>query len=374
MQPREDIHTAMKRILVTGGVGFIGSGFVRRLMRTQPDVEVYVVDAVTYAGNYANLPESIWNDARFFFWQANICDRDLINRLVSKVDAVVHFAAETHVDLSIYDTNPFIDTDVKGTQILLDAVRRHPIERLVHISTSEVYGTALASPMSEDHPLNPRSPYASAKCGADRLVYSYVTTFGLPAVIMRPFNNYGPYQHVEKAIPCFITQALHDLPIPIHGDGVSSRDWLFVEDCCAGIERALAADIKAIRGEVINLGTGIDTTILTVAQKTLQLLNKPESLIQYLPDRPGQVTRHIASTAKAETLLGWRATTTFDAGLRATVEWYLQHEEWWTTNTHKEIEDGAVLPHLAVKKARTRGRSRAAMPAKAVAKSSAVLA
>lgn len=363
----------MKRILVTGGMGFIGSCFVRRLMRTQPDVHVYVVDALTYAGNCANLPETVWNDDRFLFWHASIGDRDLMKRLVSRVDAVVHFAAETHVDLSIYDTNPFVDTDVKGTQILLDAVRRHPVERFVHISTSEVYGTAVTAPMAEDHPLNPRSPYASAKCGADRLVYSYVMTFGLPAVILRPFNNYGPYQHIEKAIPCFITQALHDLPIPLHGDGASSRDWLFVEDCCAGVEQALLADVKAIKGEVINLGTGIDTPVRTVAQKTLDRLRKPASLIQQLPDRPGQVSRHISSTEKARDLLGWRATTTLEEGLDATVQWYLENEVWWTTNTHKEVEDGAVLPHLAVKKAQTRQRPVLEPVQLALAKSSAAL-
>jgi len=342
----------MRRILVTGGVGFIGSGFVRRLMRAQPDTELYVVDAVTYAGNCSNLPEAVWNDPRFFFWKADIRDREVITRLVSRVDAVVHFAAETHVDNSIYNTDDFIDTDVKGTQVLLDAVRAHPVERFIHISTSEVYGTALAEPMTEEHPLNPRSPYASAKCGADRLVYSYVITFDIPAVIIRPFNNYGPYQHVEKVIPCFVTHALHDRPLPMHGDGSSSRDWVYVDDCCEGVERALTADLKAVQGEVINLGTGVDTAIGTIGAEILQRLNKPYVPIRKVPDRRGQVFRHIGSWAKAKALLGWQPRTPFLQGLQQTIDWYVEHETWWQHNTHKHggpwhIPDQAAAEKLS---------------------------
>ena len=326
----------MRRVLVTGGVGFIGSCFVRRLMHAQPEIEVYVVDAVTYAGNCANLPESLWSDPRLFFWRGDIRDRELMNRLVSKVDAVVHFAAETHVDNSIYNTDDFVDTDVKGTQVLLDSVRQHPVERFIHISTSEVYGTASAEPMTEEHPLNPRSPYASAKCGADRLVYSYVVTFGIPAVILRPFNNYGPYQHIEKVIPCFTTHALQGLRLPLHGDGASSRDWLYVEDCCEAIERALFADINRLQGEVINLGTGVDTKIVTIGEEILRLLDKPASLIRQVPDRKGQVFRHISSREKAVALLGWEARTTFAEGLKRTIAWYVEHEAWWKGNTHKK--------------------------------------
>lgn len=326
----------MRRILVTGGLGFIGSCFVRGLMATEPGAELLVVDALTYAGNCANVPEAIWNDPRFLFWKADIRDRETMTRLVARADAVVHFAAETHVDNSIYNTDDFIDTDVKGTQILLDAVRAHPVERFIHISTSEVYGTALAEPMSEEHPLNPRSPYASAKCGADRLVYSYLITFGIPAVIIRPFNNYGPYQHAEKVIPCFITHALEERPLPMHGDGSSSRDWLYVEDCCEGVERALAAPLRTVKGEVINLATGVDTTIAAIGQEILLRLGKPNVPIQQLPDRQGQVFRHIGSWAKAKALLGWQARTTFGEGLQRTIDWYAGNASWWKQNTHKQ--------------------------------------
>jgi len=340
-----------KRVLVTGGLGFIGSCFVRRIMRRMHDVDVYVVDALSYAGNTNNLPESIWHDPRFYFWKGDVRDKQVVDRLVSKVDAVVHFAAETHVDNSIYNTDDFVDTDVKGTQNLLDAIRRHPVERFIHISTSEVYGTALTAPMTEDHPLNPRSPYAGAKCGADRLVYSYVSTFNLPAVILRPFNNYGPHQHVEKVIPCFVTHALRNQPLPMHGDGSSSRDWLFVEDCCAAVEQALTVDSKAICGEVINLGTGTETDVATIAEQVLTSLRKPRSLLAQIAERPGQVFRHIGSTAKAKDLLGWTAQTAFADGLRRTVQWYVDNESWWRTNTHKA--GGAWQPREAPEKVLT---------------------
>jgi dTDP-glucose 4,6-dehydratase len=325
----------MPRVLITGGAGFIGSNFVRQLLQYYPEYQVFVLDALTYAGNLSNFSKTLRRNARFFFWQGNVRDREVAEKLVSQVDQIVHFAAETHVDNSIYNTDDFIDTDVKGTQILLDAARKYPVERFVHISTSEVYGTALMEPMDESHPLNPRSPYASAKAGADRLVYSYYCTFDLPVVIMRPFNNYGPYQHVEKVIPCFITQSLQDLRLPVHGTGESSRDWVYVEDDGKAIARALTVDLKNVKGEAINIGTGVATSVITIAKMILDKLQKPQSLIERVYERPGQVKTHVADASKAEKLLGWKVETDFETGLERTIEWYIRNEQWWRSLRRK---------------------------------------
>jgi dTDP-glucose 4,6-dehydratase len=325
----------MKRILVTGGAGFIGSNFVRHMLQAHPNVQVFVLDALTYAGNLANFEADTFRSRNFFFWQGNVCDRPVVEGLVSQVDQVVHFAAETHVDNSIYNTDDFVDTDVKGTQILLDAVRRHPVERFVHISTSEVYGTAETTPMTENHPLNPRSPYASAKAGADRLVYSYHTTFDLPVVILRPFNNYGPRQHVEKLIPCFITRALQNQRLPMHGDGNSSRDWLFVTDTVRAVDQALRVELSGIKGEAINIGTGKSTSVMEITRRLLVALGKPESLVENVYDRPGQVYCHVSSVEKAQKLLGWKSEVSLQEGLEATVRWYRENESWWKALKNK---------------------------------------
>jgi dTDP-glucose 4,6-dehydratase len=223
----------------------------------------------------------------------------------------------------------FVTTNVEGTQILLDAVRRDPVERFVLISSSEVYGSAVADPMDEEHPLNPRSPYAATKAGGDRLAYAYHVTYGLPIVIVRPFNNYGPYQHPEKLIPRFITQALRDEPLTIHGDGLASRDWLYVDDDSEAIERVIESDRDTVAGEVINVATGIDFTVSEIADMVLAALDRPASLRIHVDERPGQVDRHIGSTAKAERLLGWRARTSFERGLERTVTWYVDNRAWW---------------------------------------------
>lgn len=332
----------MRRILVTGGAGFIGSNFVKYMLNKYNDCQIFVLDALTYAGNKENISEHIWNDRRFFFTHGNVCDRKTIEEMVSQVDQVVHFAAETHVDNSIYNTDDFVDTDVKGTQILLDAVRKHSTERFVHISTSEVYGTALKEPMAEDHPLNPRSPYAAAKAAADRLVYSYYCTFDLPVIILRPFNNYGPYQHVEKLIPCFITKTIQHNWLNLHGDGQSCRDWLYVLDTCKAIDKALSKDLKLLKGEVINLGTGKAVKIIDITKKILKTFDKPSSLIKHVNDRPGQVQRHLSSIKKAKEVLGWQAETSFEKGLKMTIDWYVKNEQWWQNLRLKHPEINGV--------------------------------
>jgi dTDP-glucose 4,6-dehydratase len=320
----------MKTILVTGGAGFIGSNFVRHMLEKYTSYKVLVLDCLNYAGNPANFNNGVKSSPRFSFWYGNICNPEIVNSLVSQADVVVHMAAETHVARSIYDNAIFFQTDVLGTQVIANAVLKNKnVERFIHISTSEVYGTALAEPMNEDHPLNPTTPYAGAKAGADRLVYSYYITYGIPAVIIRPFNNYGPYQHLEKVIPRFITSALLDEPLTIHGDGKSLRDWLYVQDHCDALDRIIHADLKKVKGRVINLGTGRDASVETIGHMVLDMLGKSKALLTYVGERPGQVKRHISSTEMAKELVDWQPSTSFEQGLEMTMRWYRDNPEWW---------------------------------------------
>lgn len=320
-----------KSILITGGMGFIASNFVNYLFDHYPDYKIVVIDSLTYAGNIDSIPDSVKGHSRFEFHYGNICNSGLVDELVSKVDVVVHFAAESHVSRSIYDNKIFYETDVLGTQSVTNAVLKNSdrIERYIHISTSEVYGSAVEVPMTEEHPLNPLTPYASAKVGADRLVYSYYKTYGIPAVIVRPFNAYGCRQHLEKAIPRFITSAILNEPITIHGTGEGTRDWNYVDDLCKAFDIILHIDLKKVKGEVINLGTGKDYSINEIAYKILSKMNKPSSLITYIEDRPGQVIKHCSSTKKAKELLGWQSETDIDVGLDKTIRWYIDHSDWW---------------------------------------------
>jgi dTDP-glucose 4,6-dehydratase len=317
-----------KRVLVTGGAGFISSNVVRHLLAATP-YDVVALDALTYAGNLDNLSDALSHD-RLSFVHGDIRDTELMRKVVSDVDVIVNAAAESHVEKSIEEgASEFVTTNVEGTQILLDAIRSTPVERFILISSSEVYGTAEAAPMDEEHPLNPRSPYAATKAGADRLAYSYYVTYDLPIVILRPFNNYGPRQHPEKVIPRFITSALCDEPLTVHGDGHASRDWLHVDDNAEAIEAVIEADLSKVAGEVINVATGLDITVTDIADLVLGLLGKPASLKTNVPERLGQVDRHIGSTDKARELLGWTARTSFEQGLERTVAWYRDNEAWW---------------------------------------------
>ena len=318
----------MKRVLVTGGAGFISSAFVRHLLRSTP-YEVVSLDALTYAGNLENLAD-IRSHERLSFVQGDIRDEALVRSVVEHVDVIVNAAAESHVEKSILEgASEFVATNVEGTRVLLDAMREVPVERFILISSSEVYGTAETDPMDEEHPLNPRSPYAATKAGADRLAYAYRATYDLPIVIVRPFNNYGPRQHPEKVIPRFVIRALEDKPLTVHGDGSASRDWLYVDDDAEAIEALIEADLDKVAGEVINLATGIDVSVSRIADLVLEVLGKPASLKDFVAERPGQVRRHVGSTAKAELLLGWRARTSLEDGLGRTVQWYRENEAWW---------------------------------------------
>ena len=317
-----------KRVLVTGGAGFISSNFIRHLLRATP-YEVVSLDALTYAGNVENLAD-VMSHERLSFVHGDIRDADLVRDVVANVDVIVNAAAESHVEKSILEGgSEFVTTNVEGTQVLLDAIREAPVERFILISSSEVYGTAESDPMDEEHPLNPRSPYAGTKAGADRLAYSYWATYELPIVIVRPFNNYGPRQHPEKVIPRFITQALCDEPLTVHGDGHASRDWLYVDDTAEAIEAIIETPIERLAGEVLNVATGIDISVNDIAAKVLEAVGKPSVPTVNVPERPGQVDRHIGSTEKMDRLTGWRARTSFDEGLARTVDWYRENEAWW---------------------------------------------
>ena len=325
----------MSRVLVTGGAGFISSGMIRYLLEETP-YEVVSLDALTYAGNLENLAD-VMSHPRLSFVHGDIRDADLVQELVAGVDVIVNAAAESHVEKSIeHGASEFVTTNVEGTQILLDAIRRTPVERFVLVSSSEVYGTSESVPMNEEHALNPRSPYAATKAGADRLAYAYFVTYGLPIVIVRPFNNYGPRQHPEKVVPRFIIQGLRDEPLTVHGDGHASRDWLYVDDDAEAIRAVIEAPIDDIAGEVLNIATGVDISVTEVADMVLEALGKPASQRTHVAERPGQVDRHIGSTDKAERLLGWRASTSFADGLERTVEWYRENEAWWSGILAKE--------------------------------------
>ncbi len=328
------------RILVTGGAGFIGSTFVKHVLANRPDDEVLVLDCLTYAGNLENFSEACRGDARFSFWYGNVCNGDLVQDLVRRADAVVHFAAESHVARSIYDNSLFFTTDVIGTQTVANAVAKADQVRIfVHISTSEVYGSALHEPMDEEHPLNPLSPYASAKAGADRLVYSYQATYGIPAVIVRPFNNYGPNQHLEKVVPRFITSALDGLPMTVHGDGRAMRDWLYVDDTVRALSILLDHEPDSSACEVFNLGTGRPTSVLELARLVAEAVGAGGGGVAHIGDRPGQVGKHVADASRFCERFGWRPEVSLEEGLARTVAWYRDNEAWW-----RKLEWMKVVP------------------------------
>jgi len=323
----------MKTVLITGGAGFIGSAFTHYVFHKYPEYKVVVVDCLTYAGAVENLPVPVWkeNNERFDFWYGNVINGELMDTLVSQADMVVHFAAESHVTRSIYDNTQFFRTDVLGTQAIATAVCKYKnrIERFVHISSSEVYGTAETEEMDEGHPLNPMSPYAAAKAGADRLVYSYWATYGIPAVIIRPFNNYGARQHLEKVVPRFVTSILLDEQLRVHGDGRSARDFVYVEDNCEAIDLVLHAPPAKVVGEVFNVGSGKHRSILSIAEDIIDMMCPGNKCFINIGDRPGQVMRHTADCSKIRRILGWEPRTEWRKGLKKTIDWYKDNQKWW---------------------------------------------
>ena len=314
------------KVLVTGGAGFIGSNFVRFLLNSRRELEIVNFDKLTYAGNPESLVD-ISLDPRYHFICGDITDRKAVGELFLRgFDAVVHFAAETHVDRSIEDAAPFLKTNIFGTHCLLEAARDYPKIRFIHISTDEVYGTAPAGvKFTEELALDPRSPYAASKASAEHLVTSYANTYGVSSVILRCTNNFGPFQFPEKLIPLLIANANEDKPLPIYGDGLQERDWLFVEDYCRAI--ALALD-TAKPGSLYNVSTGVSQANLKVVHTILRLLGKPESLIQSVKDRPGHDRRYALDSARIHRELGWSPLVGFEEGVRKTIEWYRANSEW----------------------------------------------
>lgn len=328
-----------KKILITGGAGFIGSNTLAYLFDRYPTYEYVVLDALTYAGDIKNIPPNIHKAKNFRFIYGDVRNTKLVDHLVSQVNNVIHFAAETHVARSIYDDSNFFSTDVLGTQCIANAVLNHrkSIDRFIHISTSEVYGTAQSKLMDEDHLLVPASPYAAAKAGADRLVEAYYLTYHIPAVIIRPFNQFGPRQHLEKLIPRFITSCLMNQPLTVHGSGRSQRDFTYVEDLSRAIDLVLHAPLQKVEGHIFNVGTGESHSIGEIARTILGLMNNKSEKkkiiysesIQNIGDRPGQVYRHTASYDKIKKTLGWQPRVAFADGLEKTIAWYASNEDWW---------------------------------------------
>jgi len=317
----------MKRILVTGGCGFIGSEFVRRQLATYPEIAVVNLDWLTYAGNLENVA-AVEKDPRYTFEHGDIADRAFVDSVLARspFDALVNFAAESHVDRSLLDSGPFVRTNVVGTQVLLDACRQAQVPRFVQVSTDEVYGSLGATgAFTEETPLAPNSPYSASKAAADMLVRAYHHSFGFPAVITRCSNNYGPYQFPEKLLPLFITNLLADQPVPVYGTGQNVRDWIHVSDHCRGIDAALR---RGRFGEVYNFGGRTEKTNLEITHLLLNLLEKPHSLIRYVAHRPGHDLRYAIDCRKAERELAWKPEITFSDGLRDTIEWYRRNGGW----------------------------------------------
>ncbi len=329
----------MKTLMITGGAGFIGSNYVRFALEQHPDYRVVVYDKLTYAGNLDNLIDVADRFAnRYVFVRGDICDAANVMKTIREhqVDTIINFAAETHVDRSLMEPGHFIQTDVYGTYVLLEAAKTLGLERYHQVSTDEVYGQVLAGSSKETDPLETRSPYSASKAGGDLMVHAYFTSFGVPATITRGSNNIGPHQYPEKAVPLFITNAIDDQPIPLYGDGLQQRDYQYVVDHCEGIDIVLH---RGTPGEVYNLGTGVETTNIAMAKMICDLLGKPHALIRKVPDRPGHDRRYSLDVSKIGAL-GWESRHTFEQALEKTVTWYVENEWWW-----RKLKSGEYLEY-----------------------------
>ena len=326
------------KILITGGAGFIGSNFIRYLLSEHPSYRVVNLDKLTYAGNLDNLSD-LKDRPNYQFVKGDVCDRQVVNRIVGDgVQAIVHFAAESHVDRSIDDPATFVKTNVLGTQVLLESALSFKAERFIHISSDEVYGSLGGEGKFTEHsPLLPNSPYSASKASADLLARSYFQTFGLPVVISRSTNNYGPYQFPEKLIPLFVTNALFDQPLPVYGDGLHIRDWLFVQDHCQALDLLLH---QGRPGQIYNISGGNERTNLEITRMILTELGKPETLVKHVKDRPGHDRRYALDCSKIKGELSWKPETSLDDGISKTVEWYAANQAWW-----QKIKSGEYLQY-----------------------------
>ena len=325
------------RLLVTGGAGFIGSNFIRYILHRHRDWQVTNLDKLTYAGNPENLKD-VQDDSKYHFVRGDIVDRQLVSDLLQdKVDAVVNFAAESHVDRSILDASPFIETNIKGTEVLLEGIRQYDVERFIQISTDEVYGSIDKGSFTETSPLTPSSPYSASKAAADLLCCSYFQTYHVPIIITRSTNNFGPYQYPEKLVPLAITNALEHKPIPIYGDGLNVRDWIHVDDHCRALEVVIQ---KGRPGEIYNIAANEQKTNLELIHSLLDMMGKPRELITFVTDRPGHDRRYALDTTKITQELGWKPVYPLDKALATTADWYLNHESWW-----RQIKSGDYLQY-----------------------------
>ena len=325
----------MKRYLVTGGAGFIGSNYIRYMLKKHRDVEIINLDKLTYAGNPDNLKD-IQADSRYKFIKGDICDEVLVNKIMTEIDFVVNFAAESHVDRSIGAPDDFIRTDVFGTFVLLEAARTKKIEKFIQISTDEVYGSIDKGSFTENDPLMPSSPYSASKTGADRLAFSYFVTYDLPVIITRCSNNFGPFHYPEKLIPLFVTNAIENKNLPIYGDGKNVRDWIYVEDHCDGVDFVCQ---NGRLGEVYNIGGGNERTNLEITDRILKKLEKPQSLMTFVKDRLGHDRRYSVDCSKIADL-GWQPKHNFEEALDKTISWFMENNWWW-----KKLKNGEYMEY-----------------------------